>query len=100
MDYFLNICYLTESEKKFIGRRIGVRETPEKLHGQEGSIVVCLTATEDALLLYNSLMKRMFRVLHNVLHFMKNPSLHNDLQRFKRSPQNRVSLLYLLVELF
>ncbi|MEQ2314278.1 hypothetical protein AMECASPLE_010444 [Ameca splendens] len=25
-------------------------------------------------------MKRMLRVLHNVLHFMKNPSLHNDLQ--------------------
>ncbi|MED6249671.1 hypothetical protein ATANTOWER_017866, partial [Ataeniobius toweri] len=49
--------------------------------------------TEDALLLYNSLMKRMLRVLHNVLHFMKNPYLHNDLQRFS-------SLLYQLVELF
>ncbi|MEQ2241664.1 hypothetical protein ILYODFUR_027668 [Ilyodon furcidens] len=50
--------------------------------------------TEDTLLLYNSLMKRMLRVLHDVLHFMKNPSLHNDLQRFQRSPQNRTSLLY------
>ncbi|MED6282542.1 hypothetical protein CHARACLAT_033171 [Characodon lateralis] len=29
-----------------------------------------------------------------------NPSLHNDLQRFQRSPQNRASLLYQLVELF
>ncbi|MED6255077.1 hypothetical protein ATANTOWER_004348 [Ataeniobius toweri] len=45
-------------------------------------------------------MKRMLRVLHNVLHFMKNSSLHNDLQRFQRSPQNRATLLYQLVELF
>ncbi|MED6284345.1 hypothetical protein CHARACLAT_018394 [Characodon lateralis] len=64
--------------------------------GQEGSpVVVCFTAdlkkplTEDTLLLFNSFMKMMLRVLHNVLHFMKNPSLHNDLQR---TPQNRASL--------
>ncbi|MED6278924.1 hypothetical protein CHARACLAT_029063 [Characodon lateralis] len=50
--------------------------------------------------LQDSLMKRMLRVLHNVLHFMKNPSFHNDLQRFQRSPQNRASLFYQLVELF
>ncbi|MEQ2293696.1 hypothetical protein AMECASPLE_036169 [Ameca splendens] len=71
--------------------------------GQEGSPVeVCLTAdlkkdlTEETLLLYESLIKRMLRVLH----FMKNPSLHNDLQRFQRSPQNRASLLYQIVEFF
>ncbi|MEQ2221619.1 hypothetical protein ILYODFUR_017651 [Ilyodon furcidens] len=45
-------------------------------------------------------MKRMLRVLHNVLHFMKNPSLYNDLQRFQRSSRNKASLLYQLVELF
>ncbi|MEQ2253580.1 hypothetical protein ILYODFUR_033630 [Ilyodon furcidens] len=45
-------------------------------------------------------MKRMLRVLHNVLHFMKHPYLHIDLQRFQRSPKNRASLLYWLVELF
>ncbi|MED6245820.1 hypothetical protein ATANTOWER_008647 [Ataeniobius toweri] len=45
-------------------------------------------------------MKRILRILHNVLHFMKNPSLHNDLQRFQRSPQNRASFLYQVVELF
>ncbi|MEQ2305269.1 hypothetical protein AMECASPLE_036060 [Ameca splendens] len=45
-------------------------------------------------------MKMVLRVLHNVLHFMKNLSLHNDLQRFQRSPQNRARLLYQLVELF
>ncbi|MEQ2238396.1 hypothetical protein ILYODFUR_032696 [Ilyodon furcidens] len=72
----------------------------------KGKVVVCLAAdlkkprTVDTLLLKNSLMKRMLRVLHNILHFMKNPSLHNDLQRFQRSPQNRASLLYQLVELF
>ncbi|MEQ2280457.1 hypothetical protein AMECASPLE_020108 [Ameca splendens] len=63
--------------------------------GQEGSPVeVCLTAhlkkplTEDTLLLHDSLMKRMLRVLHNVPHFMKHPSLHNDLQRMpKESPE-------------
>ncbi|MED6253091.1 hypothetical protein ATANTOWER_022211 [Ataeniobius toweri] len=45
-------------------------------------------------------MKRMLKVLLNVLHFMKNPSLHNDLQRFQWSSQSRASLLYQLVELF
>ncbi|MED6238070.1 hypothetical protein ATANTOWER_007525 [Ataeniobius toweri] len=45
-------------------------------------------------------MKRMLRVLHNVPYFIKNPSLYIDLQRFQRSPQNRTSLLYQLVELF
>ncbi|MED6257163.1 hypothetical protein ATANTOWER_013120 [Ataeniobius toweri] len=39
-------------------------------------------------------MKRMLRVLHKVFHFMKNSSLYNDLQRFKRSPHNRAILLY------
>ncbi|MEQ2179010.1 hypothetical protein GOODEAATRI_020151 [Goodea atripinnis] len=74
---------------------------------QEGSrVAVCPTAdlkkplTEDSLSMYNSLMKRMFGVLHNVLHFLKNPCLHNDLQRFQRSPQNTATLLYQLVELF
>ncbi|KAK5607757.1 hypothetical protein CRENBAI_012398 [Crenichthys baileyi] len=38
-------------------------------------------------------MKRMLRVLNNLSHFMKNPYLHNDLQRFHRSPQNATSLL-------
>ncbi|MEQ2288792.1 hypothetical protein AMECASPLE_026390 [Ameca splendens] len=37
----------------------------------------------------DSLMKRMLRVLHNVLHFMKNPSFHNDPQSFQRSPQSQ-----------
>ncbi|MEQ2289972.1 hypothetical protein AMECASPLE_038638 [Ameca splendens] len=62
--------------------------------GQEGfPVAVCLTAhlnklvTEDTLLLYDSLMKRMLRVLHNVLHFMNNHSLHNDLQRFQESQE-------------
>ncbi|MEQ2239600.1 hypothetical protein ILYODFUR_006009 [Ilyodon furcidens] len=34
--------------------------------------------------------------MYRVLHLMKNPSLHNDLQM---SPLNRASLLYQLVEL-
>ncbi|MEQ2238280.1 hypothetical protein ILYODFUR_031562 [Ilyodon furcidens] len=42
----------------------------------------------------DNLMKRMLGDLHNILHFMKNLSLHNDLQRFQRSPHNRASLLY------
>ncbi|MEQ2256558.1 hypothetical protein ILYODFUR_025383 [Ilyodon furcidens] len=37
-------------------------------------------------------MKKMLRVLHVFVHFMNNPSLPNDLQRFQRSPQNRASL--------
>ncbi|MEQ2248056.1 hypothetical protein ILYODFUR_015328 [Ilyodon furcidens] len=75
--------------------------------GQEGCpVAVCLTAdvkkplTEDTLLLCDSLMKRMLRILHNVLHFMKNPFLHNDLQRFHRSLQNRASLLISLLSFF
>ncbi|MEQ2267910.1 hypothetical protein XENORESO_012223 [Xenotaenia resolanae] len=75
--------------------------------GQEGSpVAVCITAdlkkplTEDTLLLYNSLMRRMLRVLHNVLHFMKNPSLHNDLQRFQGVPRTESAFFISLLSFF
>ncbi|MEQ2230855.1 hypothetical protein ILYODFUR_033556 [Ilyodon furcidens] len=42
-------------------------------------------------------MKMVLRIFNHVLHFMKNLSLHSDLQR---SPQNIARLLYQLVELF
>ncbi|MED6239986.1 hypothetical protein ATANTOWER_014254 [Ataeniobius toweri] len=60
-----------------------------------GIRISCSGLSYSTLLLYNSLIKRMLRVLHNVLNFMKNPSLHNNLQMFQRSLQNRASFLKL-----
>ncbi|MED6286620.1 hypothetical protein CHARACLAT_007912 [Characodon lateralis] len=63
---------------------------------QEGSPVEVNTTadlkkplTGNTLMLYDSLIKRILRVVCNVPYFMKYPSLHNYLQRFQGSPQNR-----------
>lgn len=67
--------------------------------GQEGyPVAVCYTKSEESsewrhFFLYDHVMKRMLMVVCNVFYFMKNP-LHNYLSRFKRSPQNRTSLIF------
>ena len=65
--------------------------------GQEGfPVVVRVTAdlkTEDTLLLNHYVVSRMFRVIPDVLHFVKYPPVQNKLQRLLNSPQSRASLL-------
>ena len=65
--------------------------------GQEGSpVVICVAVdlekslTEDTLLLNHCVTKKLHRAVHDVLHFMKYPTLQNQLKRL----QNRASLLY------